>query len=67
MPDISAGSNSIIFGNLRRAYTIVDRIGMKVLRDPFSAKPYVGFYCTKRTGGALVNSEAVKVIRFAAS
>lgn len=67
MPDIAANSYSIAFGNFRRAYVIVDRIGMKVLRDPFSAKPYVGFYATKRTGGALVNSEAVKVIRFAAS
>ena len=67
MPDIAANSYSIAFGNFRRAYTIVDRIGMKVLRDPFSAKPYVGFYATKRTGGALVNSEAVKLVKFAAS
>jgi len=67
MPDIAANSYSIAFGNFRRAYTIVDRIGMRVLRDPFSAKPYVGFYATKRTGGALVNSEAIKVVKFAAS
>ncbi|NCV15727.1 MAG: phage major capsid protein, partial [Betaproteobacteria bacterium] len=45
---------------------IVDRIGTRVIRDPFSNKPYVGFYTVKRLGGALINSEAIKVLKFAA-
>lgn len=67
MPEIAANSYSIAFANWKRAYLIVDRVGTRVLRDPFSAKPYVGFYTTKRTGGALVNSEAIKLVKFAAS
>jgi HK97 family phage major capsid protein len=60
-----ASSYSLVFGNIKRAYTIVDRIGTRVLRDPFTNKPYVGFYTTKRVGGMLVDSEAVKVLQFA--
>jgi HK97 family phage major capsid protein len=60
-----ASSLSLVFGNIKRAYTIVDRIGTRVLRDPFTNKPYVGFYTTKRVGGMLVDSEAVKVLQFA--
>ena len=45
----------------------MDRIGTRVVRDPFSNKPYIGFYTTKRVGGALVNSEAIKVLKFAAA
>jgi HK97 family phage major capsid protein len=61
----AASSLSLIFANFKRAYTIVDRIGTRVLRDPFTNKPYVGFYTTKRVGGMLVDSEAVKVLQFA--
>lgn len=64
MPDKSADSLSIAFGNFRRGYTITDRMGTRVLRDPFSNKPYVHFYTTKRTGGAVVNSEAIKLLKF---
>lgn len=67
MPDIGSGTTPIAFGNWKRAYTIVDRMGTRVLRDPFTNKPYVGFYVTKRVGGMLVDSEAVKVIKLAAS
>ncbi|MEW8525527.1 MAG: phage major capsid protein [Candidatus Thiodiazotropha endolucinida] len=64
MPDIAADSLSVAFGNFDRGYTIVDRMGTRVLRDPYTNKPYVHFYTTKRTGGAVVNSEAIKLIKF---
>ncbi|ODC01222.1 hypothetical protein A3197_01685 [Candidatus Thiodiazotropha endoloripes] len=64
MPDIAADSLSVAFGNFDRGYTIVDRMGTRVLRDPFTNKPFVHFYTTKRTGGAVVNSEAIKLVKF---
>lgn len=67
MPAKAADALAIAFGNFRRAYTIVDRMGIRMLRDPYSNKPYVGFYTTKRVGGAVVNSEAIKVAKFALS
>lgn len=67
MPVIAANSLSIAFGNFREAYQIVDRAGIRVLRDPYTQKGFVKFYMTKRTGGDVVNSEALKVIKFAAS
>lgn len=67
MPAKAANSLSIAFGNFKRGYTIVDRVGSRMLRDPFSNKPYVGFYTTKRVGGMVVNSEAIKVVKFAVS
>ena len=66
MPAIATGSNSMYFGDFKEAYTVIDRIGIRTLRDPFTAKPYVVFYTTKRVGGGLVNSEAIKAINFAA-
>lgn len=66
MPDPATGSLSIAVGDLREAYQIVDRIGIRTLRDPYSAKPYVEFYTTKRVGGDVVNFEAVKLINFQA-
>jgi len=56
---------AIAFGNFREAYQIVDRAGLHVLRDPFSAKPYVEFYATKRVGGDVINFDAVKLIHVA--
>ena len=65
MPDYTtASAMAIAFGNFKRGYLIVDRIGTRVLRDPFSNKPYVGFYTTKRLGGGIVNSEAIKLVKF---
>ncbi|MCU7917082.1 MAG: phage major capsid protein [Candidatus Thiodiazotropha sp. (ex Epidulcina cf. delphinae)] len=64
MPDIAADSNGILFGDFKRNYLIVDRIGTRTLRDPFTNKPYVHFYTTKRVGGMLVDSNAMKVLRF---
>jgi len=66
MPTVAADANSIMFGNYKRAYTIVDRIGTRVLRDPYSNKPNVGFYTTKRVGGMLTDSNAVKVLALSA-
>lgn len=62
MPVVAADANAVMFGNFMRAYTIVDRIGTRVLRDPYTNKPNVGFYTTKRVGGMLTDSNAVKVL-----
>lgn len=67
MPDIAAGSLSVAFGDFRSGYLVVDRTGVRVLRDPYSAKPYVLFYTTKRVGGGVQNFEAIKLVKFAAS
>jgi HK97 family phage major capsid protein len=67
MPDIAANVAAIAFGDFARGYLIVDRAGVRVLRDPYSAKPYVLFYVTKRVGGGVQNFDAIKVLRFAAS
>lgn len=66
MPALATDSLSIAFGDFREAYQIVDRIGIRVLRDALTNKPYVGFYTTKRVGGGAVNFEAVKFLKFAA-
>lgn len=66
VPAVAAGSLSLAFGDFKEAYTIVDRIGVRTLRDPYTAKPYIKFYSTKRTGGGAINFEAVKFLKFAA-
>ena len=67
MEDIASDSHSIAFGDFRRGYLIVDRVGVRVLRDPYSAKPYVLFYTTKRVGGGVQDFDAIKFLKFAAS
>ena len=67
MPAVAASSLSILFGDFKRAYTVVDRIGTRVIRDPFSNKPYIGFYTTKRVGGKVINTEAFKALKFSVS
>ena len=67
MPDVGAGSLSIAFGDFRRGYLVVDRQGVNVLRDPYSAKPYVLFYTTKRVGGGVQNFDAIKLLKFSVS
>lgn len=66
MPELNASNptNSIMFGDFSRAYQIVDRKDVNIFRDPYSSKPFVEFYSTKRTGGDVVNFDALKVIRF---
>ncbi|MFK5595848.1 phage major capsid protein [Methylobacterium sp. HMF5984] len=65
MPDIAAGSLALAFGDFRRGYLVVDRTGLRVLRDPYSAKPYVLFYTTKRVGGGVQDFAAIKLLKFA--
>ncbi len=67
MPDIAANSLSVAFGDFGRGYLVVDRAGVQVLRDPFSAKPYVLFYTTKRVGGGVQDFDAIKLMKFAVS
>lgn len=67
MPDIAANSLSIAFGNFKAGYLIAERGETVILRDPYSNKPFVHFYATKRVGGAVSNSEAIKLMKFAAS
>lgn len=63
MPAIAGSALSVVFGDIRQAYQIVDRIGIRVLRDVYTAKPHVLFYTTKRVGGAVKNFEAYKILR----
>lgn len=67
VPAKAANSLSLALGDFREAYQIVDRLGIRTLRDPYTAKPYVVFYSTKRTGGGAVNFEAVKFLKFSAT
>lgn len=67
MPDVAANAAAIAFGDFRRGYLIVDRAGVRVLRDPYSAKPYVLFYTTRRVGGGVQDFDAIKVMKFAAT
>ncbi|WP_099865121.1 phage major capsid protein [Pararhizobium haloflavum] len=67
MPDIGADATPIAFGDFRRGYLVVDRTGVRVLRDPYSAKPYVLFYTTKRVGGGVQDFDAIKLVKFAAT
>ncbi|PLX39057.1 MAG: phage major capsid protein [Hyphomicrobiales bacterium] len=64
MPDIAADATAIAFGDFRRGYLIVDRLGVRILRDPYSSKPYVLFYTTKRVGGGVQDFEAIKFLKF---
>ncbi len=67
MPDIATNTLSIAFGNFRAGYLIAERQETVILRDPYSNKPFVNFYATKRVGGCVSNSEAIKVMKFAAA
>lgn len=67
MPNVAAGNLPIAFGNFGVGYLIADVAGTTVLRDPFSNKPYIGFYTTKKVGGIVQNSEAIKLLRISAS
>jgi HK97 family phage major capsid protein len=66
MPDVAADSLSVAFGNFRAGYLIAERTETQILRDPFTNKPFVHFYATKRIGGQVANSEAIKLLKFAA-
>lgn len=66
VPKAAADSLSVIYGDFGEGYTIADRIGMRVLRDPFTSKPFIKFYTTKRVGAAVTNFEALKIMKLAA-
>ncbi|MEY3309774.1 MAG: hypothetical protein RLZZ413_3812 [Pseudomonadota bacterium] len=65
MPDIAANAHAIAFGDFAAGYTIAERTELRILRDPFSAKPHVLFYATKRVGGDISDYAAIKLLRFA--
>ncbi|MEM0945814.1 MAG: phage major capsid protein [Pseudomonadota bacterium] len=67
MPDVASGSDAIAFGDFSAGYTVAERPDLRILRDPFSAKPNVLFYATKRVGGDVSDFAAIKVLKFAAS
>ena len=67
MPTIGTDSLSLAFGDFKAGYLVVDRVGMRILRDPYSAKPYVLFYTTKRVGGGVQDFDAIKLLKFGVS
>lgn len=67
MPDAVAGATPLLFGDFKRTYTIYDRVGVKVLRDPYTNKPFVLFYTTKRVGGGVHNPEPMRAMKIAAA
>ncbi|MBD3786222.1 MAG: phage major capsid protein [Sphingomonadales bacterium] len=67
MPDIAADAYAIAFGDFKNGYTIAERPDLRILRDPFSAKPHVLFYASKRVGGDVSDFAAIKLLKFAAS
>ncbi len=67
MPDVANGSLGIAFGNFKAGYLITERNATGILRDPFSNKPFVAFYAVRRVGGAVINSEAIKLLKFSAA
>ncbi|GFE66710.1 phage major capsid protein [Litoreibacter roseus] len=67
MPDIGSDSTAIAFGDFTKGYTIAERPDLRILRDPFSAKPHVLFYATKRVGGDVSDFAAIKLLKFSTS
>ncbi len=67
MPDVAADALPIAFGNFQQGYLIVDRPGLRVLRDPYTAKPGVLFYAYKRVGGGAANTESIKFLKVGAA
>ena len=63
MPAVAANALSVVFADWSEFYTIVDRLGIRILRDPYTATPYVRFYTTKRVGGAVTNYQAGKIMK----
>lgn len=65
-PDIADDAYPVLFGNFARGYYIARRKGIRLLRDPYTSKPYVNFYTTQRVGGGVVNSECIKLLKVTA-
>lgn len=66
IPDVAANAIATLFGDFRQTYTVFDRVGVRVLRDPFTNKPYVQFYTTKRVGGGVHNPEPMRALKISA-
>lgn len=66
MPTAAAGNIALLFGDMDRTYMIIDRRGTMMLRDPYTNKPYVSFYTTKRVGGGVQNPDAMKAMKISA-
>lgn len=66
MPAVAGSALAAVYGDFKRGYMIVDRMGLRVLRDPFTDKPFIQFYTTKRTGGAVTNYESLKIMKIKA-
>lgn len=67
MPDIASDAAAIVFGDFAAGYTVAERPDLRILRDPFSAKPHVLFYATKRVGGDVSDFAAIKLLKFSVS
>lgn len=67
MPDVGANAYPIAFGDFSAGYTVAERPDLRILRDPFSAKPHVLFYASKRVGGDVTDYAAIKLLKVAAS
>ena len=67
MPSIVAGNTPIAFGDFQRGYLVNDRIGVRILRDPYTMKPYVSFYATKRVGAGLLDPHAIRLLKVGAN
>lgn len=67
IPDVAANATAVLFGDFKQTYTVYDRVGVRVLRDPFTNKPYVQFYTTKRVGGGVHNPEPMRALKIAAA
>ncbi|TZG23885.1 phage major capsid protein, partial [Sphingomonas montanisoli] len=66
MPAIAAGNIAALYGNMEATYLVIDRVGIRVLRDPYTNKPFVHFYTTKRVGGGVHNPEPMRALKIAA-
>jgi len=62
MPDVAAAAKAVLFGDFKRTYLVIDRIGVRVIRDNLTSKPYVSFYTTKRVGGGLLNPQTMRAM-----
>ena len=62
MPNVATSNVAIAFGDMAQTYLVIDRMGVRILRDPYTNKPYIAFYVTKRVGGGVVNPDAMKVM-----
>ena len=63
MPAIGTNNLAVAFGDFRRGYKIVDRQGLRILRDPFTNKPFIKYYTTKRVGGGVQHFQAIKILK----